>query len=102
VPKILIENFLLKELKLIPTKKTDYFKNTQGANFCGYRIYNTHVLVRNSNKVRNRRKFKKFSYKLKENVTDITYIKIVYECMGYIMHANSYGLYKHFVGILKR
>ena len=100
---ILIEEFLFKKLKLRLNKKTDYFKNTQGANFCGYRIYNTHVLVRNSNKVRNRRKFKKFSCKLKENVSDVTYIKNSFMSVrGYIMHADSYGLYKHFVGILKR
>jgi retron-type reverse transcriptase len=98
-----IEIFIDKYLNLKLNKKTDYFDNKQGVDFCGYRIYNTHVLVRNSNKIRNRRKFKKFHHKLTNDISNITYMRNSFMSVkGYIEHANSFGLYKYFVNIITK
>lgn len=101
--KELIKTFLNYKLKLELNGKTDYFKNNQGVNFCGYRIHHTHILVRNSNKIRNRRKFKKFNHKLNEDTSNISSMRGSFMSVkGYIQHANSYGLYKYFCNIIQK
>ena len=41
-----IEEFLLKRLNLNLNTKSRYYPNKMGVNFCGYRIYETHRLLR--------------------------------------------------------
>lgn len=42
-----ISVFLKDSLKLELNSKSSYFKNKKGINFCGYRIFETHILLRN-------------------------------------------------------
>lgn len=43
-----LEHYIKEELKL--NKKTNYFKAKQGVNFCGYKIFATHILQKKENK----------------------------------------------------
>lgn len=52
-----IINFITSNLHLELNKKSKYFPNTLGIDFCGYRIYETHILLR-----------KRFKKKLKKNI----------------------------------
>lgn len=45
-----ISNFLEEKLHLKLNSKSKYFPNKMGVNFCGYRIFHTHRLLRNSSK----------------------------------------------------
>lgn len=51
-----IKQFLYVELKLKLNQKTNYFKNKQGVNFCGYKIYSTHIKLKKENKKKIRKK----------------------------------------------
>ena len=50
--------FLENKLKLTFNSKTRIFKNTQGVNFCGYKINSNVIKIRNSSKYRMKRKLK--------------------------------------------
>lgn len=52
-----IEEFLLNRLKLELNKKSKYFPNKFGIDFCGYRIYETHIILR-----------KRFKSKISKNI----------------------------------
>ena len=54
----LIEEFLFKHLSLQLNPKTQIFPYKQGVDFCGYRIWPTHVLPRKRTVKRARRRFK--------------------------------------------
>ena len=45
-----IKEFLDKNLGLKLNKKTNYFRNSQGVNFCGYKIFKTHIMLKKENK----------------------------------------------------
>ena len=53
--------FLEQKLKLKLNKKTNYFKLKQGVNFCGYKIYKDHILLKKENKKKIYRKVKKWN-----------------------------------------
>ena len=63
-----IKEFLNKKLGLKLNKKTNYFKNTQGINFCGYRIFVDKMLLKNDNKKKIYKRVKKWNceYKMKK------------------------------------
>lgn len=58
-----IEIFLKERLHLKFNEKTNYFKNRQGVNFCGYRIYRNKILLRTANKRRICRKVNEWKKK---------------------------------------
>lgn len=47
-----INLFVNEELELELNNKSKYYPNSMGADFCGYRIFETHRLLRNSSKKR--------------------------------------------------
>lgn len=51
-----MENFISKNLQLRLNKKTDIFPASHGVDFCGYRIWDTHILPRKRNVKRARRR----------------------------------------------
>lgn len=56
-----IRNYIWKALKLELNSKTAYFKEKQGINFLDYRIWKTHLLIRNqSNRIRKYNSIYKF------------------------------------------
>lgn len=85
--------FLTKKLHLKLNQKTAYFKASQGVNFCGYRIWKTHKLLRVQSKKKMRRKLKKFEKLYRENRIDLDYVlACINSWRGYANHCNSFNL----------
>lgn len=57
-----IEIFLQKNLKLELNNKSRYYPYKMGVNFCGYRIFTTHRLLRTSSKKKIKKSIKKWNY----------------------------------------
>lgn len=88
-----IRKFLSKELKLELNAKTNYFKAEQGINFCGYRIWKTHILLRTQNKKKMKRKMKSFQKLYKANKIELEKITAsINSWKGHIKHCDSYNL----------
>ena len=87
-----INNYLSNKLKLELNKKSCYFINYQGIDFCGYRIFETHILLRK----RFKKKMKKNIYlwdKLKKE-KKLNYKKMILSLNSfeaYASHSNSYN-----------
>lgn len=88
-----IRSFLINSLKLELNSKTAYFKEKQGINFLGYRIWKTHLLIRNQSKKKIKRKLKNFQKLYKENRIELEYITAcINSWKGYAKFGNSYNL----------
>lgn len=88
-----IKEFLKEKLRLELNAKTAYFKAKQGVNFCGFRIWKTHRLLREQSKKKMRRKLKIFENLYKENKVDLDYIVVcINSWLGHAKHCNSYNL----------
>ncbi len=57
--------FLRDKLKLELNSKTQIFKNTQGVNFCGYKINEYRLKIRTKGKKKLKKKVKKLKYAVK-------------------------------------
>ena len=91
-----ITKFLQCELKLELNSKTQIFKNKQGVNFCGYKINEYRMKLREKGK----KKLKKKIKNLKENIKNGTMTsreakKYLCGHFGYIKYANIYKLKKN-------
>lgn len=88
-----IQNFLKDNLKLELNDKSRYYPNKMGVNFCGYRIFHTHKLLRNDSKKKIKRHVKKWNKKYKENSLDIPHTLMrINSWLGHSKHCNSYKL----------
>ena len=88
----LIQNFVNEKLNLQYNNKSSYFNAKRGIDFCGYRIYETHILLR-----------KRFKYKLNKSINKWNYLyinnKLYYKKFmmswnsykGHARHANSFN-----------
>ena len=97
-----IQFFLRNKLKLELNSKTVYFKAKQGINFCGFRIWKTHRLLREQSKKKMKRKLKKFEKLYSEDRKELDYIlACINSWLGHAKHCNSYNLvnkmFKEFV-----
>ena len=64
-----------------------------GVNFCGYRIYPTHRLLRTNSKKKIKKKVKKWNQKYKKGTLNIEHtILCINSWMGHSSHCNSYKL----------
>ncbi len=91
--KALIERFLWEHLKLELNLKSKYYPHKMGVNFCGYRIFTTHKLLRLSSKKKIKKKVKKWNIKFSEGT--INYEKTIQSLnswLGHSSHCNSYKL----------
>lgn len=92
-----ITTFLSQNLHLKLNEKTAYFKASQGVNFCGYRIWNTHRLLRVQSKKKMKRKLKNFEKLYKEDRIELNYIlACINSWRGHASHCNSYHLQNKF------
>ena len=88
-----VEYFLEKELELKLNKKTQIFKNKQGVNFCGYKINEYRLKIRDKGKRRLKKKVKKLKQKVKdEKITSKEAKKYLAGHLGYIKIANTKNL----------
>lgn len=91
-----IIRFLDKELRLKVNEKTQIFPAKNGVNFCGYKIWPTHMKIRDSSKKRMKRKMKAYQRKYANGEMSLEEIKrSINSWLGYASHADSYYLIKH-------
>ena len=60
-----IRNFLKENLKLELNQKTQIFKSSQGVNFCGYKINEYRLKIREKGKRRLKKKVKELKYQIR-------------------------------------
>ena len=90
---IKIEKFLEANLKLKLNPESKYYPYKMGIDFCGYRIFHTHKLVRTRSKKGMLKKIKLWNKLHKEDYLDYqTVKKSIKSWKGHIKHANSYNL----------
>ena len=88
-----ITTFLDKELKLKLNKKTQIFKNKQGVNFCGYKINEYRMKLRDKGKRKLKKKVKKLTKEIYlGKITSKEARKYLAGHMGYIKYANVKNL----------
>ena len=91
--KLKIEEFLKCHLKLELNDKSRYYPCKMGVNFCGYRIFTTHRLLRNSSKKKIKKNVKKWNILYHKNNLDIkTTLQSLNSWLGHSSHCNSYKL----------
>ena len=89
--KIMI--FLKENLQLELNKKTQIFKNGQGVNFCGYKINEYRLKIRDKGKRKLKKKIKVLKEKIKQGeITSKEAKKYLAGHMGYIKIADTYNL----------
>lgn len=88
-----IEDFLWKNLRLELNDKSRYYPCKMGVNFCGYRIFSTHRLLRVSSKKKIKRKVKIWNKKYRLNILNFDHtIQCLNSWIGHSSHCNSYKL----------
>lgn len=88
-----IKEFLHTNLKLELNKKTQIFKSKQGVNFCGYKINEYRLKIRDKGKRNLKNKVKKLEKLVKEGkITSKEAHKYLAGHMGYIKIANVKNL----------
>ena len=88
-----IQKFLNENLQLELNKKTQIFKNKQGVNFCGYKINEYRLKIRDKGKRKLKKKVKKLKEQIKlEKITSKEAHKYLAGHMGYIKIANVKNL----------
>lgn len=92
---VLLEKFVVDNLNLEFNNKSTYFKSKKGLDFCGYRIYETHILLRKRFKNKVNKSIRKWNYLFKN---DKLYYNKYYmswnSYKGHASHANSYNYIK--------
>ena len=88
-----IEKFLKEKLDLELNKKTQIFKGKQGVNFCGYKINEYRLKLRDKGKRKLKNKVKKLKKKVKEGKIDSHEAKkYLAGHLGYIKWADTYNI----------
>lgn len=91
--KKIVESFLKENLHLSLNDKSRYYPYKMGVDFCGYRIFCTHRLLRHSSKKKIKNNVRKWNTLFSKNKLDI---KHTMECLnawkGHSSHCNSYTL----------
>ena len=88
-----IEKFLKEKLELKLNDKTQIFKGKQGVNFCGYKINEYRLKIRDKGKRKLKNKIKKLKNKVKEGkMNSHEAKKYLAGHIGYIKWANVYNL----------
>ncbi|MDR1902836.1 MAG: reverse transcriptase/maturase family protein [Treponema sp.] len=85
-----IENFLHDDLKLNLNPKTGIFPGQHGINFCGYRIWPTHIKPRKSTVKRAKRRLRKMARDYKKDAAILEHAKAsLMSFFGYIRHCSG-------------
>lgn len=88
-----IRRFLKENLRLELNSKTQIFKSTQGVNFCGYKINEYRLKIREKGKRKLKKKIKKLKYEIKNNkLTTKEAYKYLAGHLGYMKIANVRNL----------
>ena len=88
-----IKVYLKENLQLELNKKTQIFKNKQEVNFCGYKINEYRLKIRDKGKRKLKKKVKVLKEKIKQGeITSKEAKKYLAGHMGYIKIADTYNL----------
>lgn len=88
-----IRKFLKQNLELELNEKTQIFKSKQGVNFCGYKINEYRLKIRDRGKRKLKKKIKELKYKIRIGEIDSKEAKkYLAGHMGYIHYANIHNL----------
>lgn len=88
-----ITKFLKYKLELELNSKTQIFKSKQGVNFCGYKINEYRLKIRDKGKRKLKKKVKKLKYLIKNGeISSKEAHKYLAGHMGYIKIANTKNL----------
>ena len=91
--KELIEDFLREHLHLTLNDKSKYYPSKMGVNFCGYRIFSTHRLLRTRSKKEIKKKLKIWNQLYAKNTLNIPLaMQILQSWKGHASHCNSFKL----------
>ena len=81
-----IRTFLKEHLNLELNEKSKYFPNKMGIDFCGYRIFETHLLLRKRSKTKIKKLIREWNISYKEQNLDIK--KMIQRWNSWKGHAN--------------
>ena len=96
--KSYIELFLKNTLHLELNSKSKYYPYNMGVNFCGYRIFTTHRLLRIDSKKKIKRKIKKWNKLYFQNRLEYSLaIQSLNSWLGHSSHCNSYNLQRKMI-----
>ncbi len=98
----IIIKFLEEKLKLKLNNKSKYYKSNMGVDFCGYRIYETHRLLRKRSKNKIKKLIKKWNKFY--DIDTLNYKSVLLRWnswRGHAMHANTYNLRKKYLNKVK-
>ena len=88
-----IKKFLKENLELELNEKTQIFKSSQGVNYCGYKINEYRLKIRDRGKRKLKKKVKELKYKIKVGkISSKEARKYLCGHLGYIKIANTYNL----------
>lgn len=88
-----IIKFLKENLELELNNKTQIFKSKQGVNYCGYKINEYRLKIRDKGKRKLKKKIKKLKYEIRQgNITSKEAHKYLTGHLGYIKIANVKNL----------
>jgi hypothetical protein len=91
--KTQIEIFLHDKLHLSLNDKSKYYPYSMGVNFCGYRIFTTHRLLRLNSKKKIKKNVKKWNVLYAKGKLDIHSATLsLNSWIGHSSHCNSYKL----------
>lgn len=94
-----ISSFLSKKLELELNQKSKYYPSKMGVNFCGYRIFPTHRLLRLDSKKKIKRKVRIWNKQYHNNCLDIDHaLQSINSWLGHTSHSNSHNLEKKILG----
>jgi retron-type reverse transcriptase len=86
-----VEDYLHEELRINLNPKTGIFPGKQGIDFCGYRIWPTHVKPRKSTVKRAKKRLKKMAQEYKTNPGILEHAKAsLNSFLGYVKHCSGY------------
>lgn len=90
-----IQDFLKENLELKLNSKTQILKSSQGVNFCGYKINEYRLKIRDKGKRKLKQKVKDLKFKVKTGqISSKEAKKYLAGHLGYIKIANTYNLQK--------
>jgi len=97
-----ISDYLKDRLHLELNSKSRYYPNKMGVNFCGYRIFETHILIRTRSKKKMKKKIKIWNKQYDENKLDIEKMRLsMGSWLGHVKHANSYNMANKYINKIK-
>lgn len=92
-----ISEYLKEKLHLELNSKSRYYPNKMGVNFCGYRIYETHILLRNRSKKKIKGKIREWNNLYMLNKLNVSKMKLsLGSWLGHAKHANTYNMVKDY------